>query len=98
MPAITGFQREHPLIERRKGLAFGDPNRQSDFGQFARIFEFIHVARNIRIALSVQRRWAQGKGELAVIATNYLVEHEMQLLAMRAFVIEKQIDDVRSVR
>jgi hypothetical protein len=46
VPAVAGFKREHPRVEGRKCLPIGDPNRQADFGQFAGVFEFIHVLRD----------------------------------------------------
>ena len=98
VPEVAGLQREHPAVEGRKRLALGHPNRQANFGQFAGVLEFIHVPGDVRIALAVQRRRTQRKGQLAVVAANRLIEHEMHLLAMGAFVIKEQGDDVGGVR
>ena len=97
MPVVAGLEREHPTVEGRKRVALRHPNCQGDFSQFARVCKFSHVARDVRIALTVQRRGTQGEGELAMVATNHFIKHEMHLLTMRALVIKEQIDDVGRV-
>src|SRR5689334_6894624 len=67
VPAIARLKRKHPLVESRKRLAFGQPHRQADSGQLAGVLEFIYVSRDIGIALTVQRCWAESEGQLAAV-------------------------------
>ena len=76
---------------------FGQPDRQAGFCQFAGASELVDVPGDVRIALGIQWRRTESKSQFASVTSNRFIEHEMQLLTMRTFIVEEQRDDIGGV-
>jgi hypothetical protein len=90
-PAVAGLEREHPELKGRETPRVTSQTARPTLASLQESSELVHFPQDVRLHWLCRRGRKQRKRQLATVPADDLTQHEMQLLAMRALVVEEQL-------